>query len=53
MRKKRLKKLDRPDQQIETLENAIKAIFKSKGEEVIQNNLEAFRAGLNFSLSNK
>ena len=35
------------------LENAIRTIFSSKGEEVVNLNLEAFRAGLNFSLSNK
>jgi indolepyruvate ferredoxin oxidoreductase, beta subunit len=31
---------------VEKLENAIKAIFKSKGEEVVNVNIEAFRAGL-------
>jgi len=37
----------------ENLEKAIITIFKNKGEEVIQTNLDAFRAGLKFSLSNK
>ena len=37
----------------ENLEKAIITIFKNKGEEVIQANLDAFRAGLKFSLSNK
>lgn len=41
------------DIETSTLENAIRTIFKSKGEEVVQTNLNAFRAGLNFSLSNK
>ncbi len=41
------------DIEISTLEKAIRTIFASKGEDVVQVNLEAFRAGLNFSLSNK
>jgi len=41
------------DIEISTLEKAIYTIFAGKGEEVVQLNLKAFRAGLNFSLSNK
>ncbi len=41
------------DIEASTLENAISTIFKSKGEDVVNVNLEAFRAGLKFSLSNK
>jgi indolepyruvate ferredoxin oxidoreductase beta subunit len=41
------------DIEISTLEKAIRTIFASKGEDVVQVNLEAFRAGLSFSLSNK
>lgn len=41
------------DIEISTLEKAIQSIFGSKGENVVALNLKAFRAGLNFSLSNK
>jgi len=41
------------DIEISTLEKAIQTIFGSKGEDVVALNLKAFRAGLNFSLSNK
>ena len=41
------------DIEASTLENAISTIFKSKGEEVVNVNIEAFRAGLKFSMSNK
>jgi len=41
------------DIEISTLEKAIQTIFKGKGEEVVQLNLKAFKAGLDFSLSNK
>lgn len=41
------------DIEVSRLEKAIKTIFASKGEDVVNVNLEAFRAGLNFSLTNK
>jgi indolepyruvate ferredoxin oxidoreductase, beta subunit len=41
------------DIETSTLENAIRSIFKNKGEEVVNVNIEAFRAGLKFSMSNK
>ncbi|PKP35816.1 MAG: indolepyruvate oxidoreductase [Bacteroidetes bacterium HGW-Bacteroidetes-17] len=41
------------DIEIGSLEKAIQTIFGSKGEDVVALNLKAFRAGLNFSLSNK
>jgi indolepyruvate ferredoxin oxidoreductase, beta subunit len=36
----------------EKLENAVKAIFKSKGEDVIKVNLECIRAGREFTKKN-
>lgn len=36
--------------EFEKLENAIKAIFRNKGEEVIQTNLKALRLGRDFAL---
>lgn len=41
------------DIEISTLEKAIQTIFANKGQDIVDLNLKAFRAGLNFSLSNK
>lgn len=38
--------------EFEKLENAIKAIFRNKGEEVIQTNLKALNLGRDFALKN-
>ena len=38
---------------IELLENAIRKIFGNKGEEVVQNNIDAFRAGLKYAKENQ
>jgi indolepyruvate ferredoxin oxidoreductase, beta subunit len=38
--------------EFEKLENAIRAIFRNKGEEVIQTNLNALSLGRNFALKN-
>ncbi len=38
---------------IEDIESAIREIFERKGEEVVQLNLKAFRAGLEYSKSNR
>jgi indolepyruvate ferredoxin oxidoreductase beta subunit len=37
----------------EELENGIERIFASKGEEIVKINIESFRKGLEFSMSNK
>ncbi|MGM0613054.1 MAG: indolepyruvate oxidoreductase subunit beta [Bacteroidota bacterium] len=41
------------DIEYEALENAIKAIFKNKGQEVIDVNLEALKAGRDYAEKNK
>ncbi len=41
------------DIEYEALEDAIKAIFKKKGQEVIDANLEALKAGRDFAQNNK
>lgn len=41
------------DIDLENIENAIKAIFKNKGEDVIQLNLKALNAGYKFAQENK
>jgi indolepyruvate ferredoxin oxidoreductase beta subunit len=38
---------------IEDLEDAIKMVFERKGETVVENNLKAFNAGLDFARKNK
>ncbi len=37
------------DLDIETMEKGIKTIFARKGEKIVENNIKAFRAGLEFS----
>ena len=38
---------------IEDIETAIQEVFERKGEAVVEMNLKAFRAGLEFSRSNR
>ncbi len=41
------------DMDIQLLENAIRKIFASKGEEIVQMNIDAFREGLKFANENQ
>ncbi len=41
------------DMDVELLENAIRKIFGNKGDEVVQMNIDAFRAGLKFANENQ
>jgi indolepyruvate ferredoxin oxidoreductase beta subunit len=38
---------------VEELENGIRSIFESKGEEIVSINIESFRKGRDFSLTNR